>query len=216
MSPLTLAQLAISRISHDLITPVGAIANGLELIDFTGNDNENQEEVVQLLERSLEAATVKLAYFRSCYGANKSLLKTQDQPFKICKDLLRLKNITLKWQESNLEDKSEASTWRRLAMVLTGLMEEFMPRGGAVVVILSVEEEGICLNITGEGPMILPRPEILAVIEQSEEPSLSDATPMTLPGIIAQYLLQDLQAKAKIDHQGSNNRLEITVKTEPK
>ena len=63
-----LASLLCSRLCHDLLSPVGAINNGLELLaDET--DPAMRENCVALLEQSAKISADKLKFFRLAYGA---------------------------------------------------------------------------------------------------------------------------------------------------
>lgn len=60
-------ELIASRICHDLVSPVGAISNGVELMQELGEDAG--DEAVQLIAGSAQQASVRLKAFRLCYGA---------------------------------------------------------------------------------------------------------------------------------------------------
>ena len=68
ISPVDFASLLCSRLCHDLLSPVGALNNGLELLaDET--DPAMRERVVQLLTASASASANKLKFFRLAFGA---------------------------------------------------------------------------------------------------------------------------------------------------
>jgi histidine phosphotransferase ChpT len=64
--PLDLAGLMCSRLCHDLISPVGAIGNGVELLTAVGTPGPDE---IGLIEQSAQAAAAALAFFRVAYGA---------------------------------------------------------------------------------------------------------------------------------------------------
>ncbi|WP_298301490.1 histidine phosphotransferase family protein [uncultured Erythrobacter sp.] len=67
-SQTDLAALLCSRLCHDLLSPVGALSNGIELLaDET--DPEMQKRCVELLEQSAKTSTDKLKFFRLAFGA---------------------------------------------------------------------------------------------------------------------------------------------------
>jgi len=67
-SQTDLAALLCSRLCHDLLSPVGALSNGIELlVDET--DPEMQKRCVELLEQSAKTSTDKLKFFRLAFGA---------------------------------------------------------------------------------------------------------------------------------------------------
>ena len=67
-SQTELAALMCSRLCHDMLSPVGALSNGLELLaDET--DPEMRARCVELLEQSAKISTDKLKFFRLAFGA---------------------------------------------------------------------------------------------------------------------------------------------------
>lgn len=67
-SQTDLAALLCSRLCHDMLSPVGALSNGLELLaDET--DAEMRERCIELLEQSAKISTDKLKFFRLAFGA---------------------------------------------------------------------------------------------------------------------------------------------------
>jgi histidine phosphotransferase ChpT len=67
-SQLDLAALLCSRLCHDLLSPVGALSNGLELL-ADENDPEMRRRCFELLDQSARISTDKLKFFRLAYGA---------------------------------------------------------------------------------------------------------------------------------------------------
>ena len=67
-SSLDLASLLCSRLCHDLLSPVGALTNGLELL-AEENDPEMRRRCFELFEQSARISTDKLKFFRLAFGA---------------------------------------------------------------------------------------------------------------------------------------------------
>lgn len=68
LSDLDLAAMVASRICHDLISPVGAIANGLEVID-EDPDQDMRAHAMDLMRNSTAQASAKLQFARLAFGA---------------------------------------------------------------------------------------------------------------------------------------------------
>ncbi len=66
--PLDLASLLCSRLCHDLLSPVGALTNGLELL-ADERDPEMRQRCFDLLDQSARISTDKLKFFRLAFGA---------------------------------------------------------------------------------------------------------------------------------------------------
>lgn len=65
---LDLAALLCSRLCHDLLSPVGALSNGLELL-ADEKDPEMRKRCFELLEQSAKTSADKLRFFRLAFGA---------------------------------------------------------------------------------------------------------------------------------------------------
>ncbi|MGB3753884.1 MAG: histidine phosphotransferase family protein [Parerythrobacter sp.] len=63
-----LASLLCSRLCHDLLSPIGALNNGLELL-ADERDPQMREKCIELLEQSARVSADKLKFFRLAYGA---------------------------------------------------------------------------------------------------------------------------------------------------
>ena len=66
--PTDLAAMLCSRLCHDMLSPVGALNNGLELLAME-DDAEMRKNVIALLEQSATTSTNKLKFFRLAFGA---------------------------------------------------------------------------------------------------------------------------------------------------
>jgi histidine phosphotransferase ChpT len=67
-TPIDLASLLCSRLCHDLLSPVGALNNGLELL-AEEKDPEMRKRCMELLEQSARTSADKLKFFRLAFGA---------------------------------------------------------------------------------------------------------------------------------------------------
>ncbi len=65
---LDLAALVASRVCHDVISPVGAIVNGLELME-DGADEATTELALDLIRKSAKTASARLQFCRIAFGA---------------------------------------------------------------------------------------------------------------------------------------------------
>ena len=68
ISPTDLAALLCSRLCHDMLSPIGALSNGLELL-ADEKDPEMRQRCFELLEQSARISADKLKFFRLAYGA---------------------------------------------------------------------------------------------------------------------------------------------------
>jgi len=68
IASLELASLLCSRLCHDMLSPVGALSNGLELL-ADEKDPEMRQRCFELLEQSAKTSADKLRFFRLAFGA---------------------------------------------------------------------------------------------------------------------------------------------------
>jgi hypothetical protein len=81
-----LAALLCSRVCHDVISPVGAINNGLELLDEGGAD----EDAMHLIRTSARNASARLQFARIAFGA--ALVETPATPKRSPRRFSRTRN----------------------------------------------------------------------------------------------------------------------------
>jgi histidine phosphotransferase ChpT len=77
ISPTDFASLLCSRLCHDLLSPVGALNNGLELL-ADEHDPEMRARCLELLSESAKASANKLKFFRLAFGAAGGFGETVD------------------------------------------------------------------------------------------------------------------------------------------
>jgi len=68
LEALDLAALLCSRVCHDLISPVGAVVNGLEVLE-EGKDEETRTFALDLIKKSAQQASARLQFCRLAFGA---------------------------------------------------------------------------------------------------------------------------------------------------
>ncbi len=66
---LDLAALLCSRVCHDLISPTGAIVNGLEVLEEKQSDEETKTFALDLIKKSARTASARLQFCRLAFGA---------------------------------------------------------------------------------------------------------------------------------------------------
>ncbi|MEM9127616.1 MAG: histidine phosphotransferase, partial [Pseudomonadota bacterium] len=83
-SNLNLASLIGSRICHDLTSPIGAITNGLELLDMAGNAPAQE---VELISDSVDSAGARIRFFRIAYGKATQQMIAHTDVMRLLSDL---------------------------------------------------------------------------------------------------------------------------------
>ncbi len=123
-----LADLLGSRICHDLISPIGAISNGVELIAMSG-DIAGPE--MSLIAESVENANARIRYFRIAYGvASPEQLIGRREIDTILGDLSHGGRLIIDWKPTQDLPRPEV----KLAFLVLQCFESALPRGGRITV----------------------------------------------------------------------------------
>ncbi len=132
ISAMDLGALLCSRVCHDIISPVGAIANGLELLDEDSTDAETKEIAMGLIRSSAVNASARLQFARIAFGAAGSAgadIDTGDAQSVALAYFANEKKTSLEWSgERALMPKNKVKFL--LNMLLVSL--HAIPRGGVV------------------------------------------------------------------------------------
>ena len=157
MNAVDLASLLCSRLCHDLMSPVGALNNGLELM-ADESDPEMREKCLELLGDSARASANKLKFFRLAFGAAGGFSDSIDT-HEACAALEGMfgpeRRIELGWMVSG--DKLPKGAVK-LLLNLGLLAGDALVRGGRLDVGAETTDEAIELVIRAEGPRILLDP----------------------------------------------------------
>ncbi|MEO9614361.1 MAG: histidine phosphotransferase family protein [Nitratireductor sp.] len=156
LSAPDLAALLCSRVCHDIISPVGAINNGLELLDEGGAD----EDAMALIRQSARTASARLQFARIAFGAAGSAgmqIDTGDAA-SVAAAFFANEKPELEWNGARaLLPKNEVKLLLNLVMVAAGAI----PRGGRLAVDLADLETSPRFTIKATGPMVRVPPKFL-------------------------------------------------------
>lgn len=135
-----LAALVGSRICHDLISPVGAINNGLELLGMAGAMDGPE---LELISDSVNNANARIRFFRIAFGAAGEQELGRGEVKSVLDDVSKGGRIKYQWAVEGSAPRGEV----RLAFLAGLCMESGLPYGGTVEI--SRTDGG--WTITGEG-----------------------------------------------------------------
>jgi histidine phosphotransferase ChpT len=129
---LELAALLCSRVCHDLISPVGAIVNGLEVLDDARN-SDDREFALNLIRKSAKTASAKLQFCRLAFGAAGSAgaqIDTGDAE-TMARGFLEDEKTRLTW---NLPRTLQPKNRVKLLLNMLIVAQQAIPRGGTLIV----------------------------------------------------------------------------------
>jgi len=120
-----LVALVGSRICHDLISPIGAINNGLELMTLAGSGGGPE---MSLIGESVGNASARIRFFRIAFGAAGDQMIGHTEVCAILRDLYDGGRLTVTWSPSTPQPRAAV----RLAFLAILCCETAMPYGGTL------------------------------------------------------------------------------------
>ena len=157
MNPVDLASLLCSRLCHDLMSPVGALNNGIELLaDET--DPDMREKCLELLADSARASANKLKFFRLAFGAAGGFgeaIDTHEAQAALEGLFGPERRIELGWA---IADSKLPKGAVKLLLNLSLLAGDALVRGGRLDVGAETQGGQLELAVRAEGPRILLDP----------------------------------------------------------
>jgi histidine phosphotransferase ChpT len=127
--PFDVSALIASRICHDLISPIGAIGNGVELLTMEPGSATRPEYA--LISASVANANARIRLFRIAFGAaNSDQRVPRNEVLSILTDLGHAGRITFAWTSQGDLSRREV----RLVFLLLLCLESVLPFGGRVEV----------------------------------------------------------------------------------
>lgn len=124
-SNVNLAALIGSRICHDLISPIGAINNGLELLNMSGGAAGPE---LDLIQESVGNASARIRFFRIAFGAAGEQMMGRAEVVGILKDLMEGARLDVAWGPMDPQPRACV----RMAFLALQCMENAMPYGGRI------------------------------------------------------------------------------------
>ena len=183
---LDLAALLCSRVCHDLISPVGAIVNGLEVLE-EAKDEETKTFALDLIKKSATTASAKLQFCRIAFGAAGSAGAQIDlgDAQTIARGFLEDDKTKLAW---NLPHVLLAKNRVKLLLNMLLIAGQAIPRGGKLTVdpIGSGDTMGFKISAAGTIAKIPPNVPPLLAGEAGAEPLDAHRIQPFYAGMLAQ------------------------------
>lgn len=132
------ATLIGSRICHDLISPIGAINNGIELMEMS---MPSAGPEMALISESVTNASARIRFFRIAFGDAANQTVGRPEVTSILKDVYAGSRLTVAW--GPLDGQSRRMV--RLSFLALMCMETGMPYGGRI----EIAQDGDHLELTG-------------------------------------------------------------------
>lgn len=190
---LRIAQLISSRMCHDLAGTVGAINNGMELLEEMGDDPESRE----LVASSAQEVAKRLSYFRVAFGLSPGIANAVAEMRELTQGMFTKGRVELDWPEG-APGASVDDSVTKLVLNLVMLAVETLPRGGTVSVKLEPGGESDTeIFVTARGD----KAEITSEVESARLAATDDAevTSRNVQGYFTARLAETAGAKLVIE-----------------
>jgi histidine phosphotransferase ChpT len=201
MNPIDLASLLCSRLCHDLMSPIGALNNGIELLaDET--DPEMREKCLELLADSARASANKLKFFRLAFGAAGAFgeeIDTHEAEVALEGLFGPERRIEFGWVVSSEKLPKNAA---KLLLNLAMLAGDALVRGGRLDVGAERRNGEIELAVRAEGPRILLDPVLRGTLENGGEGNAVE--PRSAAAWLAHRLAADVGGSLRLSDASSD------------
>jgi histidine phosphotransferase ChpT len=171
LAGMDLAALLCSRVCHDVISPVGAIANGIELLD-EGADADTSEIAMDLIRTSAKNASARLQFARLAFGAAGSAgahIDTGDAETVANAYFDNEKKTDLEWHgERAIIGKNKVKFMLNMLLVALGAI----PRGGIVKAEIDDPNGDLKFKVTCTGTNARVPPVFLALLNGEFEENI--------------------------------------------
>lgn len=186
MVDLRVMELLNARLCHELISPVGAINNGVELVAEEDADADFQRDAMKLIASSAKTAGHRLNFYRFAYGSGRGS-SGKDAAL----GLLEGGKVRATWSEAASALPLE---WQRLACNMVVLAAEALPRGGTIEITAGTDGKGVVVNAAGENVNLTA--ELRAALADGAD--IAALTARTVHGYYTARVAETLQARLQL------------------
>jgi len=196
LDPLDLAALLCSRVCHDVISPVGAIVNGLEVLEEE-KDAEMRSIATDLIKKSARTASAKLQFCRLAFGSAGSagaFIDTGDAE-QVARNLLSDDRTKLEWNAPRaLMPKNKVKLILNMCLIAAAAI----PRGGLLKVDVIGEGDQASLSVSANGPNMRLASGVPLLLQGEPESGTVDAHGIQAfyTGLVARAAGLDVKAEA--------------------
>jgi histidine phosphotransferase ChpT len=170
MNEIEFSALMVSRVCHDLVGPLGAVVNGLEVLEDE-NDAGMREDAIKLVTSSANQALARIQFMRIAFGAAGSAGAELDlgEIGRLIQGLLDGGKVKLEW---HVPHAYWGKDWAKLLMNATLLGADSLPRGGLVTVTASEDAKAPSFRVVATGQNARVAEDVARTLrgEQSDEP----------------------------------------------
>lgn len=193
----TIAALLGSRICHDLISPIGAISNGVELLGLSGATDPTE---FSLISDSVDNANARVKFFRIAFGQASEGQTASASEMSAILTALGTGRLTYRWSVEGDQSRDEV----KMAALMLMCLETAMPRGGKITVQRSHDGQWC---VCGRAERLDPNPALWARLGQITD--IDELRPADV-----QFFLAPVQAALlgrRITHSATEDMLRLSA-----
>lgn len=196
LDALDLAALLCSRVCHDVISPVGAIVNGLEVLEDE-KDADMRGFALDLIKKSARTASARLQFCRLAFGAAGSAgasIDTGDAE-QVARGLLADDRTKLEWNAARiLMPKNKVKLLLNLCLIAGACI----PRGGVITVTITGVDDTAAIKVDAQGTNARLASHVPSLLAGVPENSSVDAHGIQAfyTGLVAREAKMDLKVTA--------------------
>ena len=154
MTDLEFSAFLVSRVCHDLVGPLGAVVNGLEVLEDE-RDPAMRADALKIVTSSANQALARLQFMRLAFGAAGSAGAELDlgEVNRLIVGLMPMGRVSFDWDAPSVQWPKD---WAKLLMNAVLIAADCMPRGGVVRVESHGEGQppGFKITATGQGARV--------------------------------------------------------------
>ena len=214
MEETRLAALLCSRLCHDLIGPIGAVSNGVELL-YEETDPEMRRQALELMAMSAGEAAHRIEYYRLAFGAAAGLggdIETNELR-RIAGAMFDQGRVRLDWPEHPDSSRPVAIEGGKLALNLVLLAAATLPRGGTVSVTMDEAGESLKLAVSAAGERAAIDEDIVATLGSGGEGASIE--PHTVQSYLAAKLAKRLGGAIEVSQGADQVTLSTAIAAAP-
>jgi histidine phosphotransferase ChpT len=199
LDAMDLAALLCSRVCHDVISPVGAIVNGLEVLEEE-KDGEMREFALDLIKKSARTASARLQFCRLAFGAAGSagaMIDTGDAE-NVARGLFADDKTKLVWNGTR---QLLAKNKVKLVLNLCLIAAACIPRGGVIEVAITGDGDTTTIVVEAKGTNARLAHGVTGLLAGEPEQGVVDAHGIQAyyAGLVARTASMNLQVSVQPD-----------------
>ncbi len=192
--------LLCSHLCHELVNPLGAVNNGIELLLDVGDDM--RDDALSLIESSAQRTTRRVEFYRMAYGlAGTSAVDDVAKARALADGLLMEGRLSLEWPDAD-RNPTLPQGLGRLLLNLAAAAADALPRGG--VLRMEVDDSGGTVHLGAVARGDRARLEESTRDVLTGDVSIEQLTPQNIQSYFTAKLAESLGARIEVSEHGES------------